>query len=178
MYPRILYICLSQISAAINLRLLNFNATRHTVHRHPIQTPIVPHPQRDSSAIYRQERVFLRYLCKVLPSRVTLVRTDRPRDPLDFPATSPYFTASLPLQNPRLGRIRVWIPMRTLDSSIPTTTQSSATAPTTFRSRLHYLSTWWLARTYHALPPIFDVPLTPGKLSATLQRVLPHWTTI
>ncbi|KAG1783036.1 hypothetical protein EV702DRAFT_1040813 [Suillus placidus] len=49
-------------------------------------------------------------------------------------------------------------------TSTPHTTQSSATAPTTFKTWLHHPSTWWPARAGHALPPIVDVPLAPGKL--------------
>ncbi|KAG2060174.1 WD40 repeat-like protein [Suillus hirtellus] len=42
--------------------------------------------------------------------------------------------------------------------------QSSVTAPTTFKTRLHHRLTWRSARVGCALPPIVDVPLAPGRL--------------
>ncbi|KAG2156285.1 hypothetical protein DEU56DRAFT_906447 [Suillus clintonianus] len=47
-------------------------------------------------------------------------------------------------------------------STLPNT-ESSATASTTFKARLHNLLNWWPNRTGHALPPIVDVPLAQGK---------------
>lgn len=55
------------MNAATNPRLLDSNATHRSVRRNPIQPLIVPHPQRDFSTIYPQERAFLYYLRKMLP---------------------------------------------------------------------------------------------------------------
>jgi WD40 repeat protein len=150
------------ISAATNPRLLDSNAARRAVHHNPIQIPIVPRPQRD---LYPQERAFLRYLrnLKMLPSRVTPVRIDQPRDPLDFPATLPLPRSFSPSVQATSQAHSNMYPQENA-RSIPLDTQSSATARTTFKARLHHLSTWWPARAGHALSPIVDVPLAPGKL--------------
>ncbi|KAG1815672.1 uncharacterized protein BJ212DRAFT_1357895 [Suillus subaureus] len=101
----------------------------------------------------------------MLPSRMTPVRTDQPRDPLDFPATLP-----LPHSPPHTAQAtsQAHSDMDPYENarpiSTPHTTQSSATAPTTFKTRLDRLSTWWPPRASHPLPPIVDVPLAPGKL--------------
>jgi hypothetical protein len=53
------------------------------VRRNPIQPPIVTRQLRDSPTVYPQERTFLGYLRKMLPSRMTPARTDQHHDPLD-----------------------------------------------------------------------------------------------
>ncbi|KAG2748391.1 hypothetical protein P692DRAFT_20733648, partial [Suillus brevipes Sb2] len=45
--------------------------------------------------------------------------------------------------------------------STPPTTQSSAT--TTFKARLHHLSTWWPVRRGHPSPPIVNVSYAQAK---------------
>ncbi|KAG1873743.1 hypothetical protein DFJ58DRAFT_759967 [Suillus subalutaceus] len=155
------------ISAATNPQLLNVRylysptQTRRATRRNPIQSPIFPRPQRDFPTIYPQEHTFLRYLRKMLPSRMTPVRTDQPRDPLDFPATLPLPHSTSPSGQATSHAHSDMNPQNARHISAP---KSSATAPTTFKTRPHHLSTWWPARATHASPPIVDVPLAPGKL--------------
>lgn len=153
----------NHINAATNPRLLDSNATHRPVRRNPIQPLIVPRPQRDFSTIYPQERAFLYYLRKMLPFRMSPVRTDQLRDPLNFPATSPLphkISPSIRATN----QLHSDIDSHENARSIPLGAQSSATAPTTFKTRLHHILTWWPARVGRALPPIVDVPLAPGRL--------------
>ncbi|KAG1775307.1 hypothetical protein EV702DRAFT_1199615 [Suillus placidus] len=86
-------------------------------------------------------------------SRTDPVRTDEPRNPIDFPATSPLPRPLIkPDENSRL-------------TPAPPTSQSSAiNTPATLKSSLRLLSTWWPLHTDHASPTIVDVPFAPGKL--------------
>ncbi|KAG2344346.1 WD40 repeat-like protein [Suillus weaverae] len=131
---------------------LQSDATR-PVRRKPVIIPV-------TSSIPRQPRpndphAFLRFLHKLLPfsSRTDAVRTDEPRNPLDFPATSPLLRPLIkPDENSR-------------PTLAPLTSQSSAiNTPATLKSSLLRLSTWWPLHTDHASPTIVDVPLAPGKL--------------
>ncbi|KAG1780681.1 hypothetical protein EV702DRAFT_1276490 [Suillus placidus] len=135
--------------------LLNSDATR-PVRRKPVIIPV-------TSSIPRQPRpsdphAFLRFLHKLLPSssRTDAVRTDEPRNPLDFPATSP------------LPRPLIKPDENSRPTPAPATSQSSAinsiNTPATLKSSLLRLSTWWPLHTDHASPTIVDVPLAPGKL--------------
>ncbi|KAG2353031.1 hypothetical protein BDR07DRAFT_1383620 [Suillus spraguei] len=86
---------------------------------------------------------------------MVLVRTDRPRDPLDLLSLCRIHNSGA------FGHGFPWERSTYINTQ---TTQSSATASTTFKSRLHHLSTRWPARAGHALPPIVDVSLSLGKL--------------
>ncbi|KAG2746747.1 hypothetical protein P692DRAFT_20835855 [Suillus brevipes Sb2] len=75
------------------------------------------------------------------------IRTNEPRNPLDFPAT-------VPLPRPYA---------HAQENFQPSTTQSSAPASSTFKSRLHHLSTWRPFQTGHTSPAIVNVSLAQGK---------------
>ncbi|KAG1779561.1 hypothetical protein EV702DRAFT_1194942 [Suillus placidus] len=135
--------------------LLNSDATR-PVRRKPVIIPVVssiPHQPRPLPT--SDPHAFIRFLRKLLSSssRTNAVCTDEPRNPLDFPATSPLPHSLIkPDQNSR-------------PTPAPPTTQSSAiNTSLTLKSSLHRLSTWWPFQTDHASPAIVDVPLAPGKL--------------
>ncbi|KAG1868303.1 hypothetical protein DFJ58DRAFT_99253 [Suillus subalutaceus] len=71
--------------------LLNSDATRRPVRCKPVITPVMsPMPRLLHT---RVPHTFLHFLRKLLPSShtdaVPPIRTDEPRNPLDFPATSP-----------------------------------------------------------------------------------------
>ncbi|KAG2070937.1 YVTN repeat-like/Quino protein amine dehydrogenase [Suillus decipiens] len=124
----------------------SFDVIPRPVHCKPVIVPIVssiprPLPTRDP-------RTFKQFLRNLLSSRMDTVRTGVPRDPLDFPATSPL---PRPLINPN-GNSR--------STPAPLTTQSP------FTSHSHRLSMRWPFRTRQALPAIdvVDVPLAPAKL--------------
>ncbi|KAG2073608.1 hypothetical protein BDR04DRAFT_293375 [Suillus decipiens] len=134
--------------------LLNSDATPHPARRKPViitVTPISrPLPTRDL-------HVFLHFFRKFLPSssRADTVRSDGPRNPLDFPVTSPL---PRPLPN-RDGNSR--------STPVPPTTQSTVTSTSpilTGISRLHRPSTWWPFQTHHVSLASVDVPLAPAKL--------------
>ncbi|KAG1805526.1 uncharacterized protein BJ212DRAFT_857021 [Suillus subaureus] len=116
-------------------KLLNSDATRHTVRRKPPISVIPPAPRLLTDTIDHPQPVFLGFLRKLLSSsRTDPVRptcTNESRNPLDFPATAPL---PRPLINPH-------------ENFRPPTTQSSAPASTSFKSRLHSLSTWWPLQT-------------------------------
>jgi hypothetical protein len=140
--------------------LLNSDATHRTVHRNPVIIPVmspIPHPPRPFPT--RDSHTFLRFLRELLPSsRTDAVCTDEPRNPLDFPGTSPL---------PR--------PLTQLDESsqltpAPASTKSSViNASPTLKSSLNRISTWWPFQTDHASPAIpHFVPIAPSRLrSAT-----------
>lgn len=75
------------------------------------------------------------------------IRTNEPRNPLDFPAT-------VPLPRPYA---------HAQENFQPSTTQSSAPASSTFKSRLHHLSTWRPFQTGHTSPAIVNVSFAQGK---------------
>ncbi|KAG2336882.1 WD40 repeat-like protein [Suillus weaverae] len=133
-------------------KLLNSDATRHAVHHRPPISVISPVPRPLTATIHPPQPVFLGFLRKLLHSSrmdaVHPIRTNEPRSPLDFPATAPL---PRPLVNPH--EILLITPA-------PPTTQSSAPASTTFKSRL---SSWWPLQTDHASPAIVDVPLAQAK---------------
>ncbi|KAG1890345.1 hypothetical protein F4604DRAFT_1914889 [Suillus subluteus] len=114
----------------------------------PVSLLSRPSPTRDP-------HTFLHFLRKLLSSssRTDAVRTDEPRNPLDFPATSSLLSLLIkPDENSR-------------PTPAPPTTQSSAiNTPVTLKSSLHRKSAWWPFQTDHALPVIVDVPLALGKL--------------
>ncbi|KAG1814016.1 uncharacterized protein BJ212DRAFT_1482363 [Suillus subaureus] len=134
--------------------ILNSDVTRHPVCRKSVITPAMslnPCPPRPLPT--SDQHAFLRFLRKLLSSSpgIDAIRTNEPRNPLDFPATSPL---PRPLIKPD-------------ENSRPPITQSSVvnTSPT-LKSSLHRLLTWWPFQTKHASPAInvVDVPLAPGKL--------------
>ncbi|KAG2089438.1 uncharacterized protein F5147DRAFT_841123 [Suillus discolor] len=134
--------------------LLDFDATRRPVRRKSVIVPVMspiprPLPTRDP-------HIHLRFLRKLFSSsfRTDAVRADQPRNPLDFPATSP-------LPHP----LRMTPDKNSRSIPAPPTIQSSAisTSPT-LSSRLHRLSTWWPLHTGPVSPTIVDVPLAPGRL--------------
>ncbi|KAG0703933.1 hypothetical protein DFH29DRAFT_1068387 [Suillus ampliporus] len=155
-----------QTSTPKNHDLLNSDATRRAVRRHPVIS-FTPRPPRPSPTIHPQQRAFLRYLRKLLPSRtnaVPPVRINQARDPLDFPATSPLppnYSSSAQATTHGLSYIKS--NENSPSTRPPPATQSSADAPTAFKSRVHHLSTWWPVRTRHVPLPIVDVPLAWGK---------------
>ncbi|KAG1752474.1 uncharacterized protein EDB91DRAFT_1243239 [Suillus paluster] len=111
-----------------------------------------------------QRRGLFRYLRKFLPSRtnaVPPVQNSQPRDPLNFPVTSPlppnYFS-SVQATTRRFSHLDPQESSRSTPP--PLVIQSSATTSTTFMSLLHNLSTWWPVRPGH---PFVDVPLAQGK---------------
>ncbi|KAG1796182.1 uncharacterized protein BJ212DRAFT_1582366 [Suillus subaureus] len=132
-------------------KLLNPDATRQNVRRKPPISVISSAPRPLTVTIDHPQPVFLGFLRKLLSSSHTdPVRptcTNESRNPLDFPATAPL---PHPLINPH-------------ENFRPPTTQSSAPASTSFKSRLHSLSTWWPLQTDHASRAISDVPLAQGK---------------
>jgi WD40 repeat protein len=129
-------------------KLLNSDATRHAVRRKPAISVVSPAPRPLMATIDPPQPIFLGFLRKFLPSRTGSphpIRTNEPRDPLDFSATAPL---PRPLVNPHEN---------------PPTTQSSAPASASFKSRLHHLSTWWPLQTGHTSPAIVPVPHAQGK---------------
>ncbi|KAG1779579.1 hypothetical protein EV702DRAFT_1277065 [Suillus placidus] len=135
--------------------LLNSDATR-PVRRKPLIIPVTSSiPHQPSPLTTSDPHAFLPFLRKLFSfsSRTDAVRTDEPRNPLDFPATSP------------LPRPLITPDENSRSTPAPLTTQSSAiNTPATLKSSLRRLSTWWPLHTDHASPPIVDVPLAPGKL--------------
>ncbi|KAG1859826.1 hypothetical protein F4604DRAFT_1957883 [Suillus subluteus] len=131
--------------------LLNSDATRHTVRRKPPISVVSPVRRPLTVTIDHPQPIFLGFLRKFLPSSrtdtVRPIRTNEPRNPLDLPATAPL---PRPLANPH-------------ENFRPPTTQSSALASTSFKSRLHRLSPWWPLQTDYASTAITDVPLAHGK---------------
>ncbi|KAG1813977.1 uncharacterized protein BJ212DRAFT_386335 [Suillus subaureus] len=133
--------------------LLNSDATRRPMRRKPVITSVVspiprPLPTRDP-------HTFLPFLRKLLPSssRMDATHTDKPRNLLDFPATSP------------LPRPPIQPDENSQPIPAPPTSQSSAiNTSATLKSSLHRLPTWRPLQTDHASPAIVDVPLAPGKL--------------
>ncbi|KAG1752492.1 uncharacterized protein EDB91DRAFT_1077871 [Suillus paluster] len=84
--------------------------------------------------------------------------------PLQFPATSPLPPNHFPLvQATSKAPFDLDPHENSRSAPAPATTQSSA-APTTFRARIHRLSTWWPIRPGHPPPPVVDVPLAWGEL--------------
>jgi len=131
-------------------KLLNSDATRHAVRRKPAISVVSPAPRLLTATIDPPQPVFLGFLRKFFPSRTGSphpIRTNELRDPLDFSATAPL---PRPLVNPH-------------ENFQPPTTQSSAPTSTSFKSRLHRLSTWWPLQTGHTLPAIVSVPHAQGK---------------
>lgn len=124
-------------------KLLESDATRHVVRRKPAISVISPVPR---PLIDRPQPVFLSLLHKFLPSSrmdaVRPIRTNEPRNPLDFPAT-------VPLPRPYA---------HAQENFQPSTTQS-APASSTFKSRLYHLSTWRPFQTGHTSPAIVNVSL-------------------
>ncbi|KAG2349241.1 WD40 repeat-like protein [Suillus weaverae] len=129
------------------------DATRRAARRNPATFPIPKPPP----TIHPEQRL-IRYLRKLLSSRTNA----GPRDPLDFPATSP-----LPPNRSPSAQV---ITQRRSDTdsrensrstSAPLITQLPAT--TTFKVRLHHLSTWRPVRAGHASPPIVIVPHAQAK---------------
>ncbi|KAG1848495.1 hypothetical protein DFJ58DRAFT_914988 [Suillus subalutaceus] len=113
----------------------------------PIPRPPRPLPRRDP-------QTFLRFLRNLFPSsRTDAVRTNEPRNPLDFPATSP-------LPRPLTKTDENCRPTPTP----PTTQSSTIKTSATPASSLHQLSTWWPFQKDHTSPAIVDVPLAPAKL--------------
>ncbi|KAG1799039.1 uncharacterized protein HD556DRAFT_169289 [Suillus plorans] len=124
------------------------DATRHPVRRKPAVSVIPSVPRPLAVAIEPRRPIIIGFLRKLLPSRTDMarpIRTNEPRNPLDFPATAPL---PRPIVNPHDDNYR------------PPTTQSSAPTPTTFKSRL---STWLSLQTGRASTAIVDVPLAQGK---------------
>ncbi|KAG1886115.1 hypothetical protein F4604DRAFT_1951505 [Suillus subluteus] len=140
----------SLVPANVNIRASD--TTQHPVRRKSVITPFVspcsPRPLPTSD-----QHAFLRFLRKLLSSSpgIHAVRTDEPRNPLDFPATSPL---PRPLIKPDGN------------SRSPTTQSSVVNTFPTIKSSIHRLSTWSPFETKHASPAInvIDVPLAPGKL--------------
>ncbi|KAG1802350.1 uncharacterized protein BJ212DRAFT_1439180, partial [Suillus subaureus] len=118
---------------------------RCAVRRDPIKSPIRI-PPKPLPTIDPQQPSFLRYLRKLLPSfsdAVRPIRNGEPRDPLDFPATSPLPPNRFPpTQATTKSRSARLLPA----------SQSSTATPTTFISRIR-----------SARLPIVDAPLAQGK---------------
>ncbi|KAG2052695.1 WD40 repeat-like protein [Suillus hirtellus] len=139
---------LAKETSAHLAKLLDSDATRHPVRRKPALSVIPSGPRPLAVTIEPRRPVIIGFLRKLLPPRTDMarpIRTNEPRNPLDFPATAPLPRS---IVNPHDDNCRF------------TTTQSSAPTPTTFKSRL---STWWSLQTNHASPAIVDVPLAQGK---------------
>jgi hypothetical protein len=120
------------------------------VRRKPAISVVSPAPRPLTATIDPPQPIFLGFLRKFLPSRmhtVPPIRTNEPHNPLDFSATAPL---PRPLVNPH-------------ENFQPPTTQSSAPTSTSFKSRLHHLSTWWPLQTGHTSPAIVPVPHAQGK---------------
>jgi WD40 repeat protein len=165
--PRIIAGIWPNTGAAKNPRLvdlLNSDATSRAVRRKPVISPAVtsfaPRPQRPSPVIHSQRPAFLRLLRKLIPfsSPTNPVRNDQPRDPLDFPATSP-----LPHSYSHLAQETAKTHLRINPHEISRSQPVPVPSPIT-QSRLHHLSSWWPIRTGHASLPTVDVSLAPGKL--------------
>ncbi|KAG1892212.1 hypothetical protein F4604DRAFT_1672286 [Suillus subluteus] len=137
--------------------MLNSDATRRAVPRKPVILPVTsfaPRLQRPSPAAQR------------LLSRTNARRNDHPRDPLDFPATSP-----LPRNYSHLAQeiTKTHSRMNPHENS-----QSKLARSPITQSRLHHLSSWWPIRIGHASLPIVDVPLALGKLRIATAGALTH----
>jgi hypothetical protein len=129
-------------------KLLNSDATRHAVRRKPVISVTSPSPRLLMATIDPPQPIFLGFLRKFLPSRmhtVPPIHTNEPHNPLDFSATAPLPRS---LVNPHEN---------------PPTTQFSVPTSTSFKSRLHRLSTWWPLQTGHTSPAIVPVPHAQGK---------------
>ncbi|KAG1815642.1 uncharacterized protein BJ212DRAFT_1587925 [Suillus subaureus] len=119
---------------------------------------LVPRVRVTSPVIRSQRHAFLRRLRKLIPSSSPTnvahsVRNDRHRDPLDFPATSPFPRNYSHLAQETHSRMNPYESSRSQPAPSPIT-----------QSRLHHLLNWWPVRTGPAPPPIVDVPHAPGKL--------------
>ncbi|KAG2156407.1 hypothetical protein DEU56DRAFT_975973 [Suillus clintonianus] len=125
--------------------LLSSNATRRAARRNLATSPFtpLPHPLRRSTekpTIFRHIRPFLPYPFR---SAVPPVRNDRPRDPLDFPATLPLPSTSSPLVQSTI--------QRRSHTDLP---ENSQPTPMPLRP----------VRALHAPLPVVDVPLAWGEL--------------
>ncbi|KAG2350998.1 hypothetical protein BDR05DRAFT_955159 [Suillus weaverae] len=135
--------------------LLNSDATHRPMRRKlviiPVMSPI-PHPPRPLPT--NNPQTYFRFLRKFTSSsRADAIRTDEPRNLLDFPATSP------------LPRPLIKPDENSRSTPVPPTTQSPAiNTSAILKSSLHQLSTWWPFHTDPASPPIVDVPLAPAQL--------------
>jgi WD40 repeat protein len=148
----------AQPTTTKNPDLLNSDATRRAARRNPTIVS-VPRTLRPPSTIRPKQRL-IRYLRKFLPFRSPPVREDEPRDPLDFPATSP-LPRSLSAQAITQGRSDT--DSRENSQSIPPLPITQSSATTTFKARLHHLSTWWPVRAGHTSSPIVHTPLAQAK---------------
>ncbi|KAG2073609.1 WD40 repeat-like protein [Suillus decipiens] len=132
--------------------LLDFDITPRPVRRKPVMIPVTPIPQPLPA---ENPHVFHHFLRKFLSfsSPTDVTRTDDPRNPLDFPATSP------------LPRSLLNHDGNSRSTPAPLTAQSSIinTFPT-IPSRFSRLSTWRPFQTDHTSPAVVHVPLAPGKL--------------
>ncbi|KAG1815740.1 uncharacterized protein BJ212DRAFT_1481497 [Suillus subaureus] len=145
----------AQPATTRNPDLLNSDATRRASRRNPAVVP-VPRTLRPPPTIRPKQRL-IRYLHKILPFRSPSVRKDEPRDPLDFPATSP-LPRSLSAQVITQGRSDA--DFREISRSIPPPLTIQFSPTTTFKARLHHLSTWWPG---HSSLPIVYTPLAQVK---------------
>ncbi|KAG2052697.1 WD40 repeat-like protein [Suillus hirtellus] len=142
---------LAKETSAHLTELLDSDATRHPVRRKPAISVIPSVPRPLAVTIEPRQPVILGFLRKrkLLSFRTDMarpIRTNEPRNPLDFTATAPL---PHPIVNPH-------------DDNL-TTTQTAAPTSTSFKSHLHRLSTWWPLQTDHASPAIVDVPLAQGQ---------------
>ncbi|KAG1837739.1 hypothetical protein C8R48DRAFT_667020 [Suillus tomentosus] len=134
--------------------LLDSDATRRPVRRKPVTISVMsPIPQALPT---RDSHVRLRFPRKLFSSssRTDAVRADQPRNPLDFPATSPL---------PHPLRMTPDKNYRSIPAP-PTIPSSTISTSSILKSRLHRLSTWWPLHTGPVSPTIVDVPLAPGRL--------------
>ncbi|KAG2342019.1 WD40 repeat-like protein [Suillus weaverae] len=142
----------SKPESSSQAKLLNSDATRHAVRRKPPISVISPVPRPLTVTTDLPQPVFLGFLRKFLHSSrtdaVPPIRTNEPRNLLDFPATAPL---PRPLVNPH-ENFRI--------TPAPPTTQSTTSTSTTFKS---HLSTWWPIQTGNASPAIVNVPLAQAK---------------